>query len=37
LWDLTGVPWTVFVALSICALVQTMLGVALSRRRTAAA
>jgi CP family cyanate transporter-like MFS transporter len=37
LWDLTGIPWTVFVALSVCALAQTALGVALSRYRTAAA
>ena len=37
LWDLTGIPWTVFVALSVCALAQTVLGVALSRYRTAAA
>jgi CP family cyanate transporter-like MFS transporter len=37
LWDLTGVPWTVFVALSVCALAQTVLGVALSRYRTDAA
>jgi CP family cyanate transporter-like MFS transporter len=37
LWDLTGIPWTVFVALGVCALAQTVLGVALSRYRTAAA
>jgi CP family cyanate transporter-like MFS transporter len=37
LWDLTGIPWTVFVALSVCALAQTILGVALSRYRTATA
>ena len=33
LWDLTGIPWTVFVALGVCALAQTVLGVALSRYR----
>jgi CP family cyanate transporter-like MFS transporter len=37
LWDLTGIPWTVFVALGACALAQTVLGVALSRYQTAAA
>ena len=36
LWDLTGIPWTVFVALGVCAVAQTVLGVALSRYRTAA-
>lgn len=36
LWDLTGVPWTVFVALGLCALAQTLLGVALTRYRGAA-
>jgi CP family cyanate transporter-like MFS transporter len=35
LWDLTGVPWTVFIALGFCALAQTTLGVALSRHRGA--
>ncbi len=35
LWDLTGVPWTVFVALAVCAAAQTVLGVALSRHRAA--
>ena len=35
LWDLTGIPWTVFVALGVCALAQTVLGVALSRYRAA--
>jgi CP family cyanate transporter-like MFS transporter len=36
LWDVTGAPWTVFVALGVCAVAQTVLGVALSpllRRR----
>ena len=33
LWDLTGVPWTVFVALGVCAVAQTVFGVALSRYR----
>ena len=37
LWDLTGVPWTVFVALAVCAAAQTVLGVALSRHRTTVA
>jgi CP family cyanate transporter-like MFS transporter len=37
LWDLTGVPWTAFVLLAVCAASQTMLGVALSRYRTAQA
>jgi MFS transporter, CP family, cyanate transporter len=37
LWDLTGIPWSVFVALSVCALAQTVLGVGLSRYRTAVA
>jgi MFS transporter, CP family, cyanate transporter len=37
LWDLTGVPWSVFVVLGFCALAQTTLGVALSRYRGAAA
>ena len=35
LWDLTGFPWTVFVALAVCAAAQTVLGVALSRRAAA--
>jgi MFS transporter, CP family, cyanate transporter len=35
LWDLTGIPWTVFVALGFCAAAQTVLGVALSRFRAA--
>jgi CP family cyanate transporter-like MFS transporter len=32
-WDFTGAPWSVFVALAVCALAQTLLGVALSRYR----
>ena len=35
LWDFTGVPWTAFVALGVCAVAQTVLGVALSRYRAA--
>ena len=35
LWDLTGVPWTVFVVLAVCAAAQTVLGTALSRHRAA--
>lgn len=30
-WDLTGVPWSVFLVLAFCAIAQTILGVALSR------
>jgi CP family cyanate transporter-like MFS transporter len=40
LWDLTGVPWTAFVPLGVCAVTLTVLGVALSlyrRPATAAA
>lgn len=33
LWDMTGVPWTVFIGLAACAAAQTVLGVALSRYR----
>ena len=36
LWDLTGIPWTAFVALGLCAMAQTVLGAALSRYRAAA-
>ncbi|HEX2081926.1 MAG TPA: MFS transporter [Xanthomonadaceae bacterium] len=32
LWDLTGVPWTAFVALALCAIAQTILGMFLSRQ-----
>ncbi|MCC6889800.1 MAG: MFS transporter [Hyphomicrobiales bacterium] len=35
LWDITGVPWTVFVGTGLCALAQTVLGLALSRYRAA--
>lgn len=31
LWDLTGVPWTAFIGLAVCAAAQTALGVSLSR------
>ena len=31
LWDMTGVPWTVFIGLALCAVAQTVLGVSLSR------
>jgi MFS transporter, CP family, cyanate transporter len=37
LWDITGIPWTAFVALGACALAQSILGVALNRYRTASA
>ncbi|MGH6770792.1 MAG: CynX/NimT family MFS transporter [Xanthobacteraceae bacterium] len=30
LWDLTGVPWTAFVPLSVCGVVLTVLGMVLS-------
>ena len=33
LWDLTGMPWTAFVPLGLCALTLTALGFALSRHR----
>ena len=32
LWDLSGVPWTAFVALALCAIAQTILGMILSRQ-----
>ena len=35
LWDLTRLPWIVFVVLAACAVAQTLLGVALSRYRAA--
>lgn len=35
LWDISGVPWTVFVVLAVCAAAQTVLGTALSRHRAA--
>jgi MFS transporter, CP family, cyanate transporter len=34
-WDLTGVPWSVFIVLAFCAMAQTILGVALSRYHAA--
>jgi CP family cyanate transporter-like MFS transporter len=36
LWDLTRLPWIVFVVLAACAVAQTLLGVALSRYRAGA-
>jgi CP family cyanate transporter-like MFS transporter len=35
LWDLTGVPWTVFLPAGVCALTLTVLGVVLTRRSPA--
>jgi CP family cyanate transporter-like MFS transporter len=35
LWDLTGIPWTAFVPLGICAIILTVLGFALSRQQPA--
>jgi hypothetical protein len=35
LWDLTGLPWVVFAVLGVCAIAQTVLGVALNRYRAA--
>jgi len=35
LWDLTGVPWTVFLPTVACALTLTVLGVTLTRRNPA--
>ena len=32
IWDLTGVPWTVFLPVGVCALTLTALGVVLTRR-----
>ena len=37
LWDLTGIPWMAFVPLAVCAVALTVLGVVLSRHRTAVA
>jgi MFS transporter, CP family, cyanate transporter len=31
LWDVSGLPWTVFIGLAVCAAAQTVLGVSLSR------
>jgi hypothetical protein len=33
LWDVTGIPWTVFVPLGLCAVALTVLGTLLSRYR----
>jgi CP family cyanate transporter-like MFS transporter len=33
LWDMTGVPWSAFVPLGLCAVTMTVFGVALGRRR----
>jgi CP family cyanate transporter-like MFS transporter len=35
LWDLTGVPWTVFLPAGVCAITLTVLGVVLTRRNPA--
>ena len=32
IWDLTGVPWTVFLPVGVCALTLTTLGIVLTRR-----
>ena len=37
LWDLTGVPWTVFIPVALCGVALTTLGYFLSVRATAAA
>ncbi len=34
LWDLTGLPWTAFVPLGLCAVTLTVLGTMVSRRKT---
>ena len=36
LWDLTGIPWTAFLPVGICALTLTTLGFFLSLRKPAA-
>ena len=36
LWDLTGRPWAAFVPLGVCAVVLTVVGLALSLHRPAA-
>jgi CP family cyanate transporter-like MFS transporter len=35
IWDLTGVPWTVFLPVGACALTLTVLGIVLTRRSPA--
>jgi MFS transporter, CP family, cyanate transporter len=35
IWDLTGVPWTVFLPVGACALILTTLGIVLTRRSPA--
>jgi CP family cyanate transporter-like MFS transporter len=35
LWDLTGVPWTVFLPAGVCAITLTVLGVVQTRRNPA--
>jgi CP family cyanate transporter-like MFS transporter len=35
LWDVSGKPWTAFVPLCVCAVTLTVLGVALTRHRSA--
>jgi CP family cyanate transporter-like MFS transporter len=35
IWDLTGVPWTVFLPVGVCALTLTTLGIVLTRRSPA--
>jgi CP family cyanate transporter-like MFS transporter len=32
LWDLTGIPWTAFLLVGVCAITLTTLGVVLSLR-----
>ena len=32
IWDLTGVPWTAFLPVGVCALTLTTLGIVLTRR-----
>jgi MFS transporter, CP family, cyanate transporter len=35
LWDATGVPWTAFVPLCVCAVVLTVLGTVVARYKPA--
>jgi hypothetical protein len=31
-WDLTGLPWTAFLPMALCAVAMTIFGTALTRR-----
>lgn len=35
IWDFTGIPWTVFLPVGVCAITLTTLGIALTRRSAA--